>query len=543
MIKASSRSIVATPTVDDFKVLIDQLQRQNAALKLQVQSLQEQVALLKRYIFGHKSEKLPPGLMADSIDLFAGELPSCETLPETVQIPAHQRVLQAKPGHGREMLPDNLPCEVTTLDVSEAEKICPCCGKARVCIGNDVREELDIIPPQFIKHRYLRPKYACRECTEEGVAQAEPLVSVIDKGIPSVGLVTWIILSKYLDHLPLYRIASQFKRWGVEVAETTMIGWITSVFELLGPIHQALEHEIRTCGCLHADETTLRVQRGEKDKLGLGKSSVDYLWAVLGSDPEGSPVGVSFLYADGRKHSVAQTLLQGVVSGYLHTDGYAAYDSLCEKYPEIVHAACWAHMRRKFNEALQCGHSRAAQPLSAIAKIYQSNRRIEKLVARLHRRWNRWGQDVSQERIDQIIVDRRTKWMKPWMEHLKTWNHKERMDATPKGKFGTALVYLYNQQSKLEQVLSHARVSLDNNIIERAIRPIAIGRKNWMFAGSREGAERAALLISLVGTCKLLDIEPTEYFKDVLLRARLRPATPEACKDLTPRQWKLARAK
>ena len=234
--------------------------------------------LLKRHIFGHKSEKLPPGLMAGSIDLFGVDPVAT---PATVQIPAHQREIKAKTGHGRETLPDNLPCEEILLDVPDAEKICPCCGKDRVCIGNDVREELDIVPPQFIKHRYLRPKYACRQCTECGVAQAEPVVSVIDKGIPTANLVTWIVLSKYLDHLPLYRIASQFKRWGVEVAETTMVGWITAVFELLGPIHRAMEHEIRSCGCLHVDETTLRVQRGEKDKLGLGKASVDYLWAML----------------------------------------------------------------------------------------------------------------------------------------------------------------------------------------------------------------------------------------------------------------------
>ena len=534
MAKTASRSIDSTATVDQLLI-------QNASLTEQNRYLREQVELLKRHIFGHTSEKLPPSLMGGAIDLFGVD--PVEPTPATVQIPAHSREITAKPGHGRETLPDNLPCEETILDVPEAEKVCPCCGKDRVCIGNDVREELDIVPPQFIKHRYLRPKYACRQCTECGVAQAEPLVSVIDKGIPSVGLVTWIILSKYLDHLPLYRIASQFKRWGVEVAETTMVGWITAVFELLGPIHRAMEHEIRSCGCLHVDETTLRVQRGEKDKLGLGKASVDYLWAMLGRAPDGSPVGVSFLYADGRQHAVAKTLLEGVVSGYVHSDGYPAYDSLCQKCPEIVHAACWAHVRRKFNEALQCGYTQANQPLTLIAKLYESNRRIERLVEHLHRRWKRLGQDVSQARIDRIIMDRRNKWMKPWMDHVRTWNHQARMDALPKGKLGTAIGYLHNQLPKLEHVLSHARVSLDNNIIERAIRPIAIGRKNWMVAGSSDGAERAALLISLVGTCKMLDVDPTVYFKDVLIRARLRPATPEACADLTPLQWKIARAR
>ena len=167
---------------------------------------------------------------------------------------------------------------------------------------------------------------------------------------------------------------------------------------------------------------------------------------------------------------LAKTLLEGVVSGYIHSDGYPAYDRLCQMYPEIVHAACWAHVRRKFNEALQCGYTQANQPLTLIAKLYESNR--------LHRRWKRLGQYVSQKRIDQIIVDRRVKWMKPWMDQIWTWNHQARMDALPKGKLGTAIGYLHNQLPKLEHVLSHARVNLDNNIIERAIRPIAIRRKN-----------------------------------------------------------------
>jgi hypothetical protein len=247
---------------------------------------------------------------------------------------------------------------------------------------------------------------------------------------------------------------------------------------------------------------------------------------------------VSFLYADGRQHAVAKTLLDGVVSGYVHSDGCPAYDSLCLKYPEIVHAACWAQVRRKFNEALQCGYIQANQPLTLIAKIYESNRRIDCLVESLRRRWNRLERAVSQDRIDQIIVDRRTKWMKPWMDHVRTWNHQARMDALPKGKLGTAIGYMHNQLPKLEHVLTHARVSLDNNIFERAIRPIVIGRKNWMLAGSSDGAERAALLISLVGTCKILDIDPNEYLLDVLMQAKARRRDKNAdISDLTPARW------
>lgn len=523
----------------DETATVDQLLIQNASLKEQNRYLREQFELLRRHIFGHKSEKLPPGLMASSFDLFGVDPGPAKST--TVLIPSHSREIKAKPGHGRETLPDNLPCEETILDVPEAEKVCPCCGKDRVCIGNDVREELDIVPPQFIKHRYLRPKYACRQCTECGVAQAEPVVSVIDKGIPTANLVTWIILSKYIDHLPLHRIASQFKRWGVEIAETTMVGWIAAVFELLGPIHRALEHEIKSCGCLHVDETTLRVQKGEKDRKGVGKTSVDYLWAMLGRGPDTTPLGVSFLYEDGRSHAVAKSILSGVTGSVL-TDAYEGYIQASKGRDDLVHGLCWAHARRKYHEAFQCGNGQAVFAIQRIANLYAFHHRIEALTSRLGRRWKSKEMEVDQSRVDAIIVNRRLKWMAPVVDELEEWNSRMVQSATPKGKFGEAVGYLRNQSVRLRQFLTNARLDLDNNILERAIRPIAIGRKNWMFAGSEEGARRAALLMSLVGSCKLVGIDPAEYLRDVMLRAKLRPSTAEACADLTPSRWRADRA-
>ena len=539
MSKATSNKAIAPNSGKDEVPSESALLRQNLALQEQVHCLTEQIEILKRYIFGNRSEKKPPSLFdASSIDLFGSEVVAVPA--ETVSVHAHDRAVRPK-GHGRAMLPENLPCEEILLDVPPEEKICPCCGKDRICISSDSREELDIIPPQFIKRRYIRPKYGCRTCTDCGVVQAQPAMCVIDKGIPSANLVVWIVLAKFMDHLPLYRIASQFKRWGVEIPETTMIGWIASIFELLGPIHRALEHEIKTCGCLHMDETHLRVQRGAKDKFGLGKSSLDYLWAMLGREPNGTPLGVSFHYADGRRHSIGHELLKDV-TGIVVTDGYQAYDKPCAEDRDIVHAACWAHARRKFHEARQCGSKEADQPLRLIAKLYKAHQRIATLVQRLGVRCQRTEQIISQERFDAIIVNRRNKWMKPWVDELKDWNDKTRISALPKGKMGEAVVYFHNQFPKLGQFLSHARVDLDNNIIERAIRPIAIGRKNWMVAGSEDGAERTALLMSLVGTCRMLDIDPAAYFCEVLLRIRMRPKGAD-CADLTPARWKKARAK
>lgn len=538
MSKATSKGANPSKSVDAGVPSDSDLKRQVAALTERNRYLAEQLELLKRHIFGHRSEKLPASLdPAVSMDLFGSEVaaPPIETVP----VHAHQRAASPK-GHGRAAFPENLPCEEIELDVPDGEKICPCCGKDRVCIGADSRDELDIIPPQLIKRRYIRPKYACRACTECGVAQAEPAVCVIDKGIPSANLVVWVLLAKYLDHLPLYRIASQFKRWGVVIPDTTMVGWIASVFDLLGPIHRALEREIKSSGCLHVDETTLRVQRGEKDKLGLGKASTDYLWAMLGRRPDGTPIGVSFHYADGRQHAVARALLEGV-TGVVVSDAYGAYDQPCAQDKGIVHAACWAHARRKFHEARQCGHTEADQPLKLIANLYKAHQRIDSLTSSLTRRAKRCGQEMTQTEMDSVIVDRRRKWMKPVLDQIKEWNDQARMSALPKGHLGKAIGYFHNQYPRLEKFLEHARVDLDNNIIERSIRPIAIGRKNWMVAGSEDGAERAALLMSLVGTCRMLGIDPATYFCDVLMRVRMRPRNAE-CADLTPDKWVAARA-
>lgn len=518
-------------TLEALEARSKQLEQENVYLR-------EQLEWLKRQMFGNRSEKLPPTLPGTTpVDLFGGEVVA--TPPATVAVPAHERKVAPKSGHGRESLPEGLPVEEIILDVSEEEKICAGCGAELVRIGEDVREELHIVSPRLVVRRYVRPKYACRICTERGVTQAEPAIAVIDKGIPSVDLVVWVLLSKYLDHLPLHRIAAQFKRWGADIAETTMIGWIAAVFELLGPIQRAMEHELRTCGCLHADETTLRVQRGVKDKNGRGRTSTGYLWAVLGRDLDGSPVGVSFHYALGRQHAVAKDLLEDA-TGIVLTDGYPAYERLFESRPDVVHAACWAHARRKFMDALESGYREANEPLKMIAKLYEANGRIRDLVEGMGARYSSSGRILSQDAKAGLVVRLRGKHMKPVIDDIVKWNRAAMANALPKGRLGTAIGYLNNQMPRLRLCLEHARVDLDNNIIERAIRPIAVGRKNWMFAGSDEGARRSALVMSLVGTCKMLGIEPGEYLADVLLRVKIRPEG-DLCRDLTPYQWAMAR--
>jgi len=213
------------------------------------------------------------------------------------------------------------------------------------------------------------------------------------QGHPSANLVAWIILSKYIDHLPLHRIASQFKRWGVEIAETT-----------------------------------LRVQKGETDRKGVGKASVDYLWAMLGRGTDGTPLGVSFLYEDGRSHAVAKSILSGV-KGCVLTDAYEGYIQASKGRDDLVHGLCWAHARRKYHEAFLCGDGQAVFAIQRIADLYVLHHRIEALTSSLGRRWGSKEMEVDQSRVDAIIVDRRRKWMAPVVDELEEWNSRRQQIA------------------------------------------------------------------------------------------------------------------
>ena len=250
-------------------------------------------------------------------------------------------------------------------------------------------------------------------------------------------------------------------------------------------------------------------------------------------------MAVSFHYAPGRQHVVAKDLLEHV-TGVVHTDGYEAYERLFANRANVVHAACWAHVRRKFMDALELGYREANDPLKLIATLYDVRGRIDATVERLSGILARRGRILSPEERDALVVRQRGKHLKAVIDQIAQWNHEAKSNALPKGRLGTAVIYLDNQMPRLRRCLENARVDLDNNIIERAIRPIAIGRKNWLFAGSDDGARRTALVMSLVGTCKMLGIDPARYLADVLLRVKMRP-NGASFEDLTPYRWREAK--
>lgn len=544
----------------DIEALLGEIERRDAALAAATQSviadkdkriaaLQEQLRLMVHDKFGRRNESLPVpdggwagqyviGPDGSLVFVPAGSVP--ETEIRTVTVPAHVKTLR---GHGRAVLPENLPRRTEIIDLPENQRTCSCCNEAMVVIGSESSEQLHFTKPEVWVRRTERLKYACKHCSENGVAIAPVPEQFIDKGLAGLDLILWIVVSKYVDHLPLYRIHNQIKRWtngALDLSEATMIGWIDAVFNALEPIEQANHRQLCCTGWVHMDETHLKVQDGEKDAQGRGKTSTHQLWALLGRDRMGHTLGVSFTHEDTRATDAAFRLMKDVRGVFL-TDRYPGYVAALEqlrdscqaagKVLELTHAHCWAHVRRKFNEALLVGQKEARQALDRIAEIYRAESACQDAVAHIG------DLDEREERL----LEHRRQVVRPMMDELFAWV-KTHDASLQTNRLQEALRYTLNAEAGLKVVLDQAGCDLDNNVVERAIRTVAIGRKNWMFAGSPKGAKRLACLLSILGSCRILSIDVDEYLSDVLLESKRRlKAKENDFEDLTPWRWKQAR--
>ena len=551
----------------DIESLLGEIERRDAALAAATQSvisakdsviadkdkriasLQEQLRLLVHEKFGRRNESLPVpdggwagqyviGPDGSLVFVPAGSLPEPEA--RTVSVPAHVKTLR---GHGRALLPESLPRKTVIVELPESQRACSCCHEVMDVIGSEASEQLNFTKPEVWVQRTERLKYACRHCSENGVSIAPVPEQFIDKGLAGLDLILWIVVSKYVDHLPLYRIRNQIKRWtngALDLSEATMIGWIDAVFHALDPIQQAHHRQLCCTGWVHMDETHLKVQEGEKDSQGRGKTSTHQLWALLGRDRTGQTLGVSFTHEDTRSTDAAYRLMKDVRGVFL-TDRLASYDAAldalrksCEaagKVLDLAHAHCWAHVRRKFNEALLVGQKDARQALDRIAEIYRAESACQEDVAHMT------DLDEREERL----LEHRRRVVRPKMDELFEWV-RTRDASLQTNRLQEAVRYALNAESGLRVVLDQAGCDLDNNVVERAIRTVAIGRKNWMFAGSPMGAKRLACLLSILGSCRILSIDVDEYLADVLMVSKRRlKAKQTDFDDLTPWRWKEAR--
>jgi len=447
---------------------------------------------LQRHRFGRRAEMLPQDQLLLGLEE-AEQIEACGE-EEAEAASANQRQAKAaKRRANRGSLPAHLPRIETIIDIDD--HACPGCRNGLHKIGEDVSERLDIVPAQLRVIVVRRPKYACRAC-EDVVVQAPAPARLVEGGLPTEATVAQVLVSKYADHLPLYRQAQIYARQGITLDRSTLADWVGRAAWHLRPVHGRLLEKLKSSPKLFADETTAPVL-----DPGRGKTKTGQLWAYARDDRPwqgADPPGVAYVYAPDRKAERPIAHLSGFTA-ILQVDGYGGYRVLADK-SGVTLAFCWAHVRRRFYELAAAGPAPiASEVLRRIGELYTiedgiRGRSAEQRCA------------ARQEKSRPIIVD-----LEPWL--------REKLGLiSQKTKLAEAIRYTLSRWDGLSRFLDDGRIEIDSNTVERAIRPIALNRKNALFAGSDGGAEHWAVVASLIETCKLNSVEPLDYLTDVLTR-------------------------
>lgn len=470
----------------------DLLKAMLLAERAESERLRQIIKELQRHRFGRRAEGLPE----DQLLLGLEEVEQVEAAGQAdseAKAPVERKARAAQRRANRGALPAHLPRIETLVDV--ASTICPGCSGPLHRIGEDVAERLDIVPAQFRVLVVRRPKYACRRC-EDVVVQAAAPARLIEGGLPTEATVAQVLVSKYADHLPLYRQAQIYARQGVNLDRSTLADWVGRAAFLLRPIYERLLDRLRTSPKLFADETTAPVL-----DPGRGRTKTGQLFTYVRDDrPWGStdPPIVAYVYAPDRKAARPIAHLAGF-SGVLQVDGYAGYKVLAER-GDVQLAFCWSHVRRRFYELAQGGAAPiASEALTRMAALY----RIE-------------GEIRGRSAEERHVV--RQQRSRPLVEALQPWLREKLSLISQKTKLADAIRYALSRWAGLCLFLDDGRIEIDNNAVERAIRPIALTRKNALFAGSDGGAEHWAIIASLIENCKLIGVEPHSYLADVISR-------------------------
>jgi transposase len=443
--------------------------------------LRHELEKLKRMFWGAKSERFVP---ADSsqLSMELGQSLSSPVEPKTEEITYTRHKADKEKGHARMEISSSIPREVVVIepeeDVTGARQI-----------GTTITEVLEYTPGKLYVTRYERPKYVLPN--EEGIVIGVLPSLPIPRGNAGAGLLAHLIVSKFVDHLPFYRQVQMFKRQGVTLAESTINDWFRASCDLLEPLYQCLKKQVIKGDYLMADETPIDVLTENKP----GATHKGYHWVYY------SPVErlVFFDYRKGRGREGPQELLKDY-RGALQADGYVGYEAF-EKQPGITLLACMAHARRKFDEALKNDKIRAEYVLGLIQQLYAIERQAREEQMNADER-----KALRQEKASPILAE------------LHGWLKENITQVLPKSAIGIAIAYTLHLWLRLFRYLDDGRYEIDNNLIENSIRPVALGRKNYLFAGSHEGAQRAAIMYSFLGTCKINNIEPFEWLSTVLKR-------------------------
>ena len=493
---------------------IKTLEYELSRAQLIIQSLQEQLRLQRIQFLGPRSETLSslqlellteeePGVTFDEVQAEANREP-------LKNIPPQER--KRKPHPGRQRLPDHLPRVETVIPCATTH--CTACGEETTVIGYDESELLDTEPVHYFVRVTKREKRACTCCQQGTVTMPELEPRIIDKGLASDRIVVGTVIAKYCDHLPLYRQAAMLEREaGLEIGRATLDGWVMRVGEMLEPVVAAMRKDLLCATYLQADETTVPVQM--RDKRGADHQA--YFWQY--GKPGGETV---FDFCMGReRESPAKFLLNW--EGILQTDGYKAYDKIGG--PKLVNVGCWSHARRYFVDAV---------------KVNKNDGEAVKMVTRMDAVFAVDREALQKQMTAEERLALRRELSDPWVDEI----HREclalREKTLPKSALGKAVRYTLNQWKKLKRCLEYAEVELSNNLAENSMRPIALGRKNWLHVGSVKSGPKVAAILSVVESCRRLGVSAREYLLDVLPGMLERKMSEIA--QLTPARWAAARS-
>jgi len=562
-----SSPLTAADLPDDMATLKRMILELLASLHEQqgdLAAMRQRIDGLLRRLYGPRSERFDPNQLLLFDEATATPDPT-GTAPSAPSAPPRGRP------HGRRRLPDNLPRQICHHELSEAERLCPRCGQVRRDIGSDRSEQLDYRPASLFVIEHVVHKYACRcvnqqpasvpeiepmpspepepspaaaateatspdrAATSPGPAAApEPVGSAragipeavviaaakpampIAKGLPGPGLLAHLIVSKYVDHLPLHRLERTYERQGLLLPRSTLCDWLASSAILLRPLYEVMVAIVLQSRALHTDDTAVKMQVMPTHQLHTAR-----LWVYLGD--KNHPYNV-FDFTQTRQRDGPQCFL-GNYQGYLHADAFSGYDGLYLPEPgtgmaRIVEVACNAHARRKFYEARSSDARRAHQALAYYGQLYELERHAK---------------DFSEEQRLQMRQDLAV----PILERFQQWLKEQRDQVLPKSPMAEAIGYALNNWGALVRYTEAGFLAIDNNVSEREMKRVAIGRKNWLFVGSPQGGATAAVLLSFTSTCQRLGVEPWAYLQDVLSRLPTLPAAPLA--DLLPDRWQAAR--
>lgn len=486
----------------------EDLRKENEFLRSEIKAFKEQLEWFKRQLFGKRSEKI----ISSNIDQVL-YLPGFEPIPEEKvkkeKVAAHTRTVKANKSSTL-TFPEDLPIERTVIDIKEEEKICPESGKPLVKIGEDVTQKLAHKPGSYYIKEIVRPKYAARRDNEQAVLAADLPDSLLPRSKVDESFLADILVKKFADHLPLYRQSEMLAREGINVTRQLLSQWVIKCGLALKPLYDKMSQLILESANIFVDEVPV-------DMLKPGKGSVHqaYMWVLVGGNHANPPYRIYNFRVD-RRHAHAEEILKDY-QGFLHSDKYGAYEKLAHR-KQFKWCPCWAHIRRKFFEAEGGDPKFRDLVLRKIKYLFMFERAA----------WNRSEEERLRIRKEKEI---------PIIDELISLIKHKYTDGKvlAKSKFREALGYFISLTFYLKNYTEYPYARLDNNVAERAVRPLALGRKNWLFLGSEEGGEAAAIVLSLVQTCRSLNVNPRAYLEDIM--RRLQSHSYQKLEELLPDQW------